>query len=273
MSRLAFETAQRRASFKRGQVLITTTPYNRGWLKTDIYDRWKAGDQDYFISQFSSLANPTYPKEALERNRRSMSAARFRMMHEGGFERPEGMIYEQWDDSMIVEPFPIPHQWTRSAAIDFGFNHPTAAVWLATDPDGVYYLYQEYRKRGDLLANHHRAIAAYSANGQGPAPERWYADPSAKQSIAEMRRLGLPLVAADNDVLAGIDTLSTLMTTSRFKVFRTCKNWLDEVESYVWDTKGDFRLDKPMKVDDDLMDATRYLVHSQERRPGVRLFV
>ena len=73
MSRLAFETAQRRASYKRGQVLITTTPYNRGWLLTDVYQRWKEGDPDYFVSQFSSLANPGYPREVLERNRRAMS--------------------------------------------------------------------------------------------------------------------------------------------------------------------------------------------------------
>ena len=146
---------------------------------------------------------------------------------------------------MIVQPFPIPDDWPRSAAIDFGFNHPTAAVWLARDPDGVYYLYQEYRKAGDLLANHARAINAISgqllpsAPGEPvgpPVPIRWYADPSAKQAISEMRRLGIPLVPADNDVLAGIDTLSTLMATGRFRVFRTCQHWLDEVEGYVWDT-------------------------------------
>ena len=171
MSRLAFETAQRRASYKRGQVLITTTPYNRGWLLTDVYQRWKDGDPDYFVSQFSSLANPGYPREVLERNRRAMSPARFRMMREGGFECPEGMIYDRWDDSMIVPPFPIPDHWPRSAAIDFGFNHPTAAVWLARDPDSVYYLYQEYRKAGDLLANHARAINAIS--GQAATIRSW----------------------------------------------------------------------------------------------------
>ena len=269
MPKLAYETAQRRASFKSGQLLITTTPYNRGWLFTDVYQKWKAGDPDYFVSQFSSLANPAYPRDILEGNRRSMSPARFRMMHEGGFERPEGMIYSQWNDSMIVDPFPIPHDWAHAAGIDFGFNHPTAAVWAARDPDGVYYIYREHRKSGELLATHHQALI--KPNGQ--KPDRWYADPSARQSIAELRRLGLPLVPANNDVPNGVDTVATLMATGRLKVFRTCKNWLDEVESYVWDTKDDIKTDKPRKVDDDLMDATRYLLHTQEKALGPRLFI
>ena len=32
------------------------------------------------------------------------------------------------------------------------------------------------------------------------------------------------------------------------------------------------RLDTPLKVNDDLMDATRYLVHTREKRLGVRLY-
>ena len=88
-----------------------------------------------------------------------------------------------------------------------------------------------------------------------------------------MRRLGIPLVPAYNDVLAGIDTLATLMATGRFRVFRTCQHWLEEVEGYVWDTHGDLPLDRPLKINDDLMDATRYAVHTQEKRLGVRLYI
>ena len=164
MSQLAFETAVRRASFKAGQVIVTSTPYNRGWLYRDFYLPWREGNPDYLVAQFPSTANPTYPKDVLERNRRSMNPARFRMMHEGAFERPEGMVYTQWCDSMIIEPFAIPAQWERFAGVDFGFNHPTAAVFAARDPDGVYYLYQEYRKAGDLLANHAQAQLAHSRN-------------------------------------------------------------------------------------------------------------
>ena len=78
--------------------------------------------------------------------------------------------------------------------------------------------------------------------------------------------------------MAGIDTLSTLMATGRLKVFRTCKHWLDEVEGYVWDSdhpdhnRGNFK-DQPLKANDDLLDATRYLVHTREKKRGVKLYI
>ena len=74
--------------------------------------------------------------------------------------------------------------------------------------------------------------------------------------------------------MAGIDTLSTLMATGRLKVFRTCKHWLDEVEGYVWDSDHNRNFkDQPLKLNDDLMDATRYLVHTRETKLGVKLYI
>jgi hypothetical protein len=70
---LTYETVNRRASFLSGQLLLTSTPYNRGWLYQEVYQRWQAGDPDFFVSQFPSTANPRYPREVVGRNRRSMN--------------------------------------------------------------------------------------------------------------------------------------------------------------------------------------------------------
>lgn len=270
MSKLAYETAVRRCSFLNGQVMITTTPYNRGWLFKDVFQRWRRGDKDVLVSQFSSLANPKYPREAYERNARTMDPARFRMMHEGGFERPEGMVYKDWDDRHVVEPFPVPAEWPRFGGLDYGFNHPTAGVFLAESPEGLFYVYQEYRAGGELMEEHYRALVG---RGVKEVPVL-YDDPAGAQFSAELRRLGLPLQPANKEVLAGIDTVGTLLATGRLKVFRGCADWISEVESYVWDKaqSGEFT-DKPVKIDDDLMDATRYALHSRLKGGRIRLFV
>jgi len=39
----AWEAVQRRLSLNQGRALGTTTPYNTGWLKTQVYDRWAKG--------------------------------------------------------------------------------------------------------------------------------------------------------------------------------------------------------------------------------------
>jgi len=269
MSYLAFETACRRTSLKSGQVLVTTTPYNRGWLYRNIYQKWQHSDPDYHVTRYSSMANPNYPKDVFERNRASMTPQRFAMMHEGNFERPEAMIHSNWDDKHLIDPFPLPHEWWQGAGIDFGFNHPTAAVWAARDDDGVYYMHQEYRKSQALLAGHHATLTTMSGNGSNP--QIWYADPAAKQSIAELRRLGMPMVPANNDVANGNDTVGTLIATGRLKVFKGLTHWIDEVESYSYELKDGQATDKPIKLNDDLMDATRYLLHTAEKQRGLFL--
>ncbi|HBY69474.1 MAG TPA: DNA packaging protein, partial [Flavobacteriaceae bacterium] len=41
----------------------------------------------------------------------------------------------------------LPEHFTRLAAIDFGFDHPTAVSWTAFDADNdIIYVYDEYRR-------------------------------------------------------------------------------------------------------------------------------
>lgn len=46
----------------------------------------------------------------------------------------------------LIKPFEIPYHWKRFGSYDFGFNHPAAFGWFATDEDGNVYLYREYIK-------------------------------------------------------------------------------------------------------------------------------
>jgi phage terminase large subunit len=43
----------------------------------------------------------------------------------------------------LINPFTIPSHWQRFGAYDFGYNHPAAFGWFATDEDGGVYLYRE----------------------------------------------------------------------------------------------------------------------------------
>lgn len=63
----AWEAILRRLSIHQGRALITTTIYNLGWLKQQVYDRWLAGDQDYEVVNFPSVENPAFPREEYER--------------------------------------------------------------------------------------------------------------------------------------------------------------------------------------------------------------
>ena len=77
----------------------------------------------------------------------------------------------------------------------------------------------------------------------------------------QYRALGLNLQHADNSVEAGIYQIWTLLTAGQIKVFKSCRNWLDEYRIYRRDEKG-----KIVKTRDHLMDATRYLIMSGRSR-------
>ncbi len=63
----SWEAIQRRLSIHEGRVLITTTPYTLGWLKTELHDPAKAGQGDIELIQFESTMNPAFPKAEFDR--------------------------------------------------------------------------------------------------------------------------------------------------------------------------------------------------------------
>ena len=141
-----WEVAQRRVALKQGKILLTSTPYKYNWFKTLIYDRWKAGDPDIEVSQFSSIINPYYPHSEYERMRRTLPRWKFALFCKGEFEKPAGLIYDSFNEVNCKIPnFPIPKEWPIHSGHDFGITNP-AAVFYAVEPGtGLIYTFAEYK--------------------------------------------------------------------------------------------------------------------------------
>jgi len=166
----AWHVAQRRVGFHKGRILITTTPYFLNWLKTDIYDRWKEGDPAIDVIQFGTAENPYYPREQIEVARRTMPDWMFRMFYLGEFVKPEGLVYQDFDAGIhIIKPLELPSNWRRIIGMDFGYNNPMAAVWLAIDDDGNVYAYREYYERRKLPQDVASDLARLSKGEQIPS--------------------------------------------------------------------------------------------------------
>lgn len=264
MKRDAWDVVLRRVGFYNGRVLITTTPYNMGWLKTEFYDRWREGDKDYDVIQFASILNPAYPKEEFERAKATMPEWKFKMFYLGQFARPEGLIYQDFEPSKhIITPFELSPAWRRIIGLDVGFNNPTAAVWCAINEDDIIYVYREYYKKNKLPEENIREIIRLS---KGENIEKVYCDPSEPAVIEQLRRMGLPAKAADNRVKEGIESVILRLKTDRLYIFKGLNNLLDEIENYRWKEKNDKAIDEPVKEYDHAVDALRYAVYSLNRK-------
>ena len=153
MALLAHETASQRRSMMSGQVLLTTTPYNLGWLLTEV--KRKDGQYGIHVESWRSIDRPGFPRAEYERAKQTLPWWRFAMLYDAQFEKPAGLIYSSFNESVcVIDRFPIPKEWLVYVGHDFGADNP-AALFYACDPStGQFYLFHE--SLGAELALHER---------------------------------------------------------------------------------------------------------------------
>ncbi len=173
-----------------------------------------------------------------------------------------GRIFPIAEDRIKQPAIPIPEHWPRICGMDFGWDHPTAAAWLAWDRDAdIVYVYDCYRRKEASIPIH---AAALRAKGTW-IPIAWPHDGlqhdkgSGKQLSAQYEDAGLNMLGVratfddgSNGVEAGLMDMLTRMETGRLKVFDHLEDWFSEFRLY-------HRKDgKVVKEFDDLLSATRY---------------
>lgn len=256
-----WEAVLRRLSLSQGRVLLGTTPYNVGWLKTAVYDRWVKGDANYEVIQFASTENPSFPRAEYERAKDSMPAWRFQMMYQGQFSRPAGMIYDCFDETYhVCQPFEVPPTWPLYCGIDFGGVN-TAVLWIVEGPGAERFYVIEESLGGGKAASEHVAALLAAAKGRNLV-RAWGGAPSEDQQRWDWAAAGLevarPLVS---DVEGGIDRVTELLKAKRLQVFATCTGLRDEFGSYRR------KLDKAGQITEEIeakrtyhrLDALRYM--------------
>lgn len=256
-----WEAVLRRLSLAQGRVLGTTTLYNTGWMKSEVYDRWRAGDMLYDVIQFSSQINPAFPKAEFERARATMAPHKFNMVYLGLYAKPPGLIYDCIDDSVhFIEPFAIPARWARYSGHDFGGVN-MASVWVAHDPDrDIYVLYDETLDGGKTTDEH--AQAAKDRATRVNFVRAWGGAASEDQYRRDFGGGGWnidePPVSGVNE---GIARAYALFKTKRLYVFNTCKGIKDELGTYK--RRFDKRQEPTEEIEDKRkfhrLDALRYV--------------
>lgn len=173
-----------------------------------------------------------------------------------------GRIFPIAEELLKVEPFEVPEYWVQIGGIDFGYDHPTAAVRIAWDRDAdVMYVTHTHRVKQQITAFHASALRAWGDWLPWAWPHDGFQhDKQSGVATAEAYRSeGLNMLYeqakfedGSNGVEAGVLRLLQRMETGRLKVFSHLSDWFDEFRLY-------HRKDgKIVKEFDDLMAATRY---------------
>jgi hypothetical protein len=181
-----------------------------------------------------------------------------------------GRIFQLSDEVVTEAAIQIPHHWPRICGMDFGWDHPTAAVWLGWDRDtDTVHIYDAYRVREATPLIHSVAI---KSRGDW-IPVAWphdglQHDKGSGDELAEQyRKHGVKMLKekathapekdekegeGGNGVEAGLMMMLDRMQTGKLKVAAHLNDWFEEFRLY-------HRKDgKVVKLNDDLMSATRY---------------
>lgn len=257
----AWEAVQRRLSLSQGRALGATTPYNLGWLKTQVFDLWRKGDPDIAVIQFKSLMNPSFPREEYFRMKGKLPDWKFQMFYNGEFSRPAGLIYSDFTDLHIVEPFDIPERFPRFFMCDFGAVN-TAKLWIAMDPaNGFLYVYRE-ELGGDQTTKEHVKEAKSRPDKKGQIfAGAWGGSGSEDQQRRDWRDAGLYISEPPiSDVESGIDKVIEALKAHRLYIFKTITGLIDEFGMYarVLDEAGKPTEEIKDKKDYHRLDALRY---------------
>jgi phage terminase large subunit-like protein len=197
-----------------------------------------------------------------------------------------GRIFTVGDSDILIDPIHIPDHWARICGIDFGMAHPCAAAWVAWDRDtGYFYLYDCWKKESAKTYEHAQVI-----NSRGKwIPVAWphdgeKRDPKSGQRFADIYRgeheVNMLSKSAryKNDTGGSqaqwpiIEEIRLLMESGKFKVFRTCTDWVTEFHSYhTKDGKIVSRRDDVLKASFYAKMMVRYAVSKKEGDRILRL--
>jgi hypothetical protein len=173
-----------------------------------------------------------------------------------------GRVFPVDEDTLKVEAFEVPSHWVRIGGLDFGWDHPFAAVQLAWDRDfDVIYVTHCYAQRESTPVIHAAALRPWGDwlpwawPHDGLQHDKGSGEALAKQYEAQ----GLTMLAeratfedGGSGVEAGVTEMLDRMQTGRWKVFSHLEDWFAEFRLY---HRKDGLI---VKLNDDRLSASRY---------------
>jgi phage terminase large subunit len=213
-------------------------------------------------------------------------------LFEGKAVQAEGAVYGGYNPALhLVDAFPVPDDWPRFRAVDFGYTNPFTCQWWALDNDGRMYRYREIYHTQRLVEDHAKEIVRLS---EGENIETTVCDHDAEDR-ATLERHGVPTIPASKGISAGLQAVATRLRKAgdgrpRLFLMRDalverdatleaafkplCTE--DEFPAYVWPESSQGRTIKevPLDLNNHGMDALRYAVmHKDQEREVLIGFV
>mgnify|MGYP004525107373 FL=1 len=264
MPRSFVEQALARCSVDGAKLWFSCNPGSpQHWFYLEWIKRCKERNALYL--HFEMTDNPSLSQRTLERYQSMYSGVFYDRYIRGLWVLAEGLVYPMFGESCIVNDIPQYdpyHAKEYYISCDYGTLNPFSAGLWCWDGKTATRIREYYYSGRDAQSNktdeeYYKEIEKLR---DGLDIKSVIVDPSAASFIEVLRRHGMAVRKARNDVLPGLMTTARFLQDGVIKIHRDCKDSIREFGLYRWDEKS--TEDKVVKENDHAMDDIRYFCYT-----------
>lgn len=255
-----FDEIIKRCSGYGARIICDTNPdHPKHWLKVNYIDKadGKRIVANHFTIYDNSFLNKRYVDNLVNA---TPSGVFFERGIYGRWVIGEGAVYRDFKEESYISSDDVPYDKITKyyAGVDWGYGHYGAIVVLGKTPDGDVFLIEEHAKQYKEI-DYWVDIALGIKERYGNIT--FYCDSARPEHIARFYNEKLKAISANKSVISGIEQVAKLMKMNKlFVVSDKVSKFKDEVYQYVWNERSG----EPEKHDDDVLDALRYAIYSEE---------
>lgn len=238
-------------------------PYH--WFKVNWID--KCNEKNILYLHFTMDDNLSLTEKIKNRYKSMYSGVFYKRYILGLWTIAEGIIYDMFDTTKhVVNKITEALTPTAYVSCDYGTQNATVFLLWEKGQGDKWYCTKEYYYSGrDEIRQ--KTDTEYADDLikflDGKHVKAVIVDPSAASFIAELRKRGIHVKKAKNDVENGIRVVGNALNLGKILFSDKCENTIVEFSSYIWDIKAAERgEDKPIKQHDHAMDAVRYFCYT-----------
>lgn len=261
-------------STTNGWAVFMSTPlgYNH-WY--DMVEYAKTNPKVWYYSEATWRDNPSVTEDFIIGAKKEAEAKgelnTFLQEYELEFRSVEGSVYPTFDRHIhVVDPLDIPREGTIYVGIDFGWDAPTAVVFMRVDYEGKWWVFDEIYVRQTTIAD---LIPIIRHKLGDERITLMVGDSAQAEHIAVLQGAGFPIIPVkkiQDSIPLGINLVAEklkprimLAGLPRPMLFigQNCKDLIRELEQYRYPEKKDNRNFSELPVDEDNHgpDALRYI--------------
>jgi phage terminase large subunit-like protein len=271
-----------------GEELFAMTPLSgMSWLYDEVYEPWERNElTDGRVVVVDMDDNPHLDQVAKTRVLSGLTAEEREARKSGRFVHFAGLVYPAFsnrvDGGSVIPTPPDPREGIPSGAevfagIDPGMRHLAAVVFAYLDLDDTMVVFEEVAIQGKTVSQVCKAIHAVCFKW-GVQPKWYVIDPAARNKNSQTGRSdqqefadhGVFTIPGQNSVSAGINRVKERLDAGKLQVMAHCTELRGEFKRYRWMSQGRGEQDAkeaPVKRDDHLLDALRYVVMQRPLTP------